>query len=33
MQARRMAGAAAQIGIFTNEHEALEWLWNADRHS
>jgi hypothetical protein len=32
-QFRSMAGAAAQIGIFTNEHEALEWLWNADRHS
>lgn len=32
-QFRSMAGAAAQIGIFTDEHEALEWLWNADRHS
>ena len=27
------AGPAAQIGIFTNEQEALEWLWNTDRHS
>jgi hypothetical protein len=32
-QFKSAAGPAAQIGIFTNEHEALEWLWNTDRHS
>jgi hypothetical protein len=32
-QFKAIAGAPAQIGIFTDEREALLWLWNADRHS